>query len=94
MPDGQPVKTAPIDHRLFARPGALRRADAVETCRIVSPCRVTEIVCTVGKSAGLQSGPCPGGQTRAGFYDDGDIRSPGDEETEPVGLHAKARAAA
>jgi len=48
---------------------------------------------TVCKIETLQGNPARIGQIRGGLHHDGDVRSPGDVETEPAGTHAKVGAA-
>src|SRR5438477_12464665 len=69
----------------------LWRAEAVETGGIIRPLRIAEIGRAAGERVGGHRRPDGMAQVRAGFHHHGIIGCPGDDETEPVGLHAKAR---
>src|SRR5687768_13594750 len=52
---------------------------------------IAEIGPAAGECVGCQRRPDWRGEIRAHFHHDGDICCPGDDETEPVCLYAKAR---
>ena len=60
---------------------------------MIRPLGIAEIGRAIGKDVGLQWIPGAAGQVCAGFDNDRDVRCPRDNETEPVGLRAKAQAA-
>lgn len=75
-----------------AKIAASRRAKAVEAAGIIRPLGIAEIRGAAGERVGCHGRPDAIGQVRAGFHHDGDVSCPGDDETEAVGLHAKAGA--
>ena len=81
----QMVETAP-DYAY----DALRRADAVETVRIICPLRVAEIGRAADEGVRAHWRPDGIGQTCRGFHYDGHAAGPGDAEPELIRPHAKA----
>src|SRR5665213_337855 len=79
--------------RIATMPTASRRAEAVEAGGMICPLRIAEIGRAAGESISSHWNPSRMEQVRAGFHHDGGVSRPRDDETEPVGLHAKARAA-
>ncbi len=61
---------------------------------MIRPLRVTEIRRAVAERVRGDGEPCGGVQVGGGLNHDGDVRRPGDDETEPIGLEAKTGAAA
>ena len=64
-------------------------ADSVETARIIRPLRVAEIIRAAAQGIRGRRNPDGIDQVRAGLHDHGDVRGPGNGETELVVLDAK-----
>jgi len=69
---------------------SLRRAQSVEAGGVIRPLGVAKVGPSISQGVGAQRRPGRADQVRTGFHHDGDVSRPRNNESERVGLHAKA----